>query len=230
MINYASQPRCEYSAGDFQTGGSFFIKSALSPDNHYLISGSRNGCAFLWNVNDHQTNDSYLKIAGHSSEVTSVSWGREGHHLALGCEDGHLNVWHSDWYGNVAEQENFDCADLVSVESQRKAKVKPKGSTITTFTQSNEIDLLDDLPPHWSERQSIYQLTTPLTVSQRSFFTSIRIPLTPLSLNDDLVKPSSNLKASLEQKKIIQPNRTLDMYFSRRSSSSEQKRPKRSVE
>lgn len=50
----------------------FYVKSALSPDNTYLLSGSSNNDAYIWRVDKPQSGPFVLK--GHEGEVTSVAW------------------------------------------------------------------------------------------------------------------------------------------------------------
>ncbi len=38
-----------FSAGEFETS-SFYVRSCLSPDNKFLLSGSTGGKGFIWEV------------------------------------------------------------------------------------------------------------------------------------------------------------------------------------
>ncbi|CAG9762422.1 unnamed protein product [Ceutorhynchus assimilis] len=50
---------------------SFYIKSCMSKDENYLISGSSDGHAYIWNLKHSQPT---VKLTGHGAEVTCVSW------------------------------------------------------------------------------------------------------------------------------------------------------------
>ena len=50
----------------------FYVKAALSPNDMYLISGSSDNDAYIWNVTDPSAAPILLK--GHLGEVTSVAW------------------------------------------------------------------------------------------------------------------------------------------------------------
>lgn len=44
----------------------------ISPDGEYILSGSSDGNAYIWQVNKPQVDPTILK--GHDSEVTAVDW------------------------------------------------------------------------------------------------------------------------------------------------------------
>ena len=50
----------------------FYVKSALSPNDMYLLSGSSDNNAYIWKVSDPTAPPIVLK--GHLGEVTSVAW------------------------------------------------------------------------------------------------------------------------------------------------------------
>lgn len=51
---------------------SFYIKSCLSGDGRYLLSGSSDDHAYVWKVGEGPR--PMLKLDGHSAEVTCVAW------------------------------------------------------------------------------------------------------------------------------------------------------------
>ena len=56
--------------------GTFYVKACLSPDGRYLLSGSSDEHAYIWDTCDLK-GDKYLpivKLVGHNAEVTSVAW------------------------------------------------------------------------------------------------------------------------------------------------------------
>ena len=50
----------------------FYVKTALSPDDRYLLSGSSDGNAYIWPVDLPMT--SPLALKGHVGEVSGVAW------------------------------------------------------------------------------------------------------------------------------------------------------------
>lgn len=51
---------------------SLYIKCCLSPDGHYLISGSSDNKAYIWRTD--KPGRPLVSLSGHSSEVTCVDW------------------------------------------------------------------------------------------------------------------------------------------------------------
>jgi denticleless len=62
-------PVCSFTG---HSNSTFYVKSALSPNNTYLLSGSSDNDAYIWRVNDSQAAPMVLK--GHVGEITSVAW------------------------------------------------------------------------------------------------------------------------------------------------------------
>lgn len=56
--------------------GTFYVKACLSPDGHYLLSGSSDEHAYIWDTRNKQGNVymPVVKLVGHNAEVTSVAW------------------------------------------------------------------------------------------------------------------------------------------------------------
>ena len=58
-------------------GASYYVKACLSPDGRYLLSGSSDLKAYLWDVASRQRRQRrspYLALNGHGGEVTAVAW------------------------------------------------------------------------------------------------------------------------------------------------------------
>lgn len=66
---FKENPITSFTGHDNKT---FYVKSALSPDDNYLISGSGDNNAYIWNVNMPQAPP--MLLVGHVGEVTSVDW------------------------------------------------------------------------------------------------------------------------------------------------------------
>lgn len=48
------------------------MQSKLSPDAGHILSGSSDGNAYVWQVNNHTTDP--VMLQGHNGEVTAVDW------------------------------------------------------------------------------------------------------------------------------------------------------------
>lgn len=73
------------------TNSTFYIKSCLSPDDQYLISGSSDEKAYVWNVDNPMP---LLTLSGHTREVTSVAWARTNDLRIVTCsDDARHNIW-----------------------------------------------------------------------------------------------------------------------------------------
>lgn len=85
---YDTRPVMTYSGS---TNSTFYIKSSLSGDDQYLISGSSDEKAYIWNVDNPAP---LLTLSGHTREVTSVAWARTNDLRIVTCsDDARHNIW-----------------------------------------------------------------------------------------------------------------------------------------
>lgn len=85
---YATQPIISYTD---LTNSTFYIKSSLSPDDQYLISGSKDEKAYIWNVN---ASKPILALMGHADEVTCVAWAKTNDLRIVTCsDDSRHKIW-----------------------------------------------------------------------------------------------------------------------------------------
>jgi WD40 repeat protein len=68
-------------------------KAAWSPDDEWVVTGSDDSTAHVFNVRDPRQQRSF---EGHTGAVTSVAWAREGRWIATGSADGTARVWNAD--------------------------------------------------------------------------------------------------------------------------------------
>lgn len=62
------------------------MKACLSPDGRYLLSGSSDAFAYIWDTSISQgENNPIVKLVGHGAEVTSVAWCPVGEVKVLKC-------------------------------------------------------------------------------------------------------------------------------------------------
>ncbi|CAH2254473.1 denticleless homolog [Pelobates cultripes] len=70
----------------------FYIKSSVSPDGHFLLSGSSDSSAYIWQVSDPQV--APVTLQGHSLEVTSVTWCPSDFTKIATCSDDNtVRIW-----------------------------------------------------------------------------------------------------------------------------------------
>lgn len=75
ISTYSKEPIMIYAGAQIK---SFYIKSCLSPDNQYLLSGSCDEKAYIWNVENPVP---LVTLKGHLCEVTSVAWSNHQNNL-----------------------------------------------------------------------------------------------------------------------------------------------------
>ncbi|OVA19893.1 WD40 repeat [Macleaya cordata] len=71
---------------------SFYVKSAISPDAAYVLSGSSDGNAYIWQMKKPEAGPIILK--GHEGEVTAVDWcPSEIGKIATSSDDFTVRIW-----------------------------------------------------------------------------------------------------------------------------------------
>lgn len=81
LATYSKEPIMRYTG---LRNSTFYIKSSLSADGQYLLSGSSDEKAYIWNVNNAQP---LLSLVGHSVEVTCVAWSHTYDTRLVTCSD-----------------------------------------------------------------------------------------------------------------------------------------------
>jgi len=73
----------------------FYVKTVLSPDDRYLLSGSSDGNAYIWEVSRPRSAPRVLR--GHVNEVTGVDWcRRDVGRLVTLSDDNVVWIWRYD--------------------------------------------------------------------------------------------------------------------------------------
>lgn len=100
---------------------SFYIKSSLSSDSNYLVSGSSNEKAYIWNV---QYSEPIVSLNGHVAEVTCASWCQNGDLKIVTCgDDSRYNIWRIG-------KEFPDANDAIEIHG--------KAETVTSFEKQGK--------------------------------------------------------------------------------------------
>ena len=94
VSTYSPKPAMVYSGMQINT---FYIKSCISPDGRYLMSGSSDEKAYIWNLKHPEP---VVALGGHNYEVTCVAWSQHqnnldgGHQCLVTCSD---DACHKIW-------------------------------------------------------------------------------------------------------------------------------------
>ncbi|KAG2189445.1 hypothetical protein INT44_004587, partial [Umbelopsis vinacea] len=84
-----------YTNSDFLTGSGFYVQMSISPDDRYLLTGSREKTAFVWQVGRPQE---CHQFTGHEAEVSAVDWSkRDIGQLATCSDDFTVAIWNLDY-------------------------------------------------------------------------------------------------------------------------------------
>ncbi|GBP48809.1 Protein lethal(2)denticleless [Eumeta japonica] len=88
ISTYNALPEQRYVGHENST---FYIKSSLSPDCRYLVSGSSDKNAYIWNV---KCPEPLMKLTGHWAEVTCAAWCQVGDIKIVTCsDDARHKIW-----------------------------------------------------------------------------------------------------------------------------------------
>ncbi|CAO2638885.1 Denticleless protein homolog [Lemmus lemmus] len=99
----------------------FYVKSSLSPDDQFLISGSSDEAAYIWKVSMPWHPPTVL--LGHSQEVTSVCWCPSDFTKIATCSDDNtLKIWRLN--RGLEEKPGGDKHSMVGWTSQKKRETK----------------------------------------------------------------------------------------------------------
>nr|XP_044986689.1 denticleless protein homolog isoform X1 [Jaculus jaculus] len=98
----------------------FYVKSSLSPDDQFLISGSSDEAAYIWKVSMPWLPPTVL--LGHSQEVTSVCWCPSDFTKIATCSDDNtLKVWRLN---RGLEEKPGDKHSIVGWTTQKKKETR----------------------------------------------------------------------------------------------------------
>ncbi|KAG7559001.1 WD40 repeat [Arabidopsis thaliana x Arabidopsis arenosa] len=107
---------------------SFFVRTMISPDGEYVLSGSSDGNAYIWQVNKPQVDPIILK--GHDFEVTAVDWSpSEIGKVATASDDFTVRLW------NI---ENNRCTNTNATASVSRVKRR-----VTAFSNTEAKERLE---------------------------------------------------------------------------------------
>ncbi|KAF5283221.1 hypothetical protein FQA39_LY17368 [Lamprigera yunnana] len=173
VLTYNPKPIMELKGHKNST---FYVKTSLSHDDKYILSGSSDNTGYIWNVSQ---SEPLVQLVGHDAEVTSVSWCEDGTNVLVTCSD---DLTHRLWRVDVeVVPENMKSSFTNrAVEVYHKSKpvlLTRKRKNIFTSSglciPSNKSNILYDefLAMNSQEETGISVLTSPIkkTKMQLSF-------------------------------------------------------------
>ncbi|XP_056424233.1 denticleless protein homolog isoform X2 [Hyla sarda] len=104
MFNVAGLKSDPVSVFSGHNNSTFYIKSSLSPDGQFLLSGSSDHNAYIWQVSKPYAPP--IMLQGHSQEVTSVTWSPTDFTKIVTCSDDNtIRVWRMKRAGSEGMEE-----------------------------------------------------------------------------------------------------------------------------
>ncbi|KAL8097734.1 uncharacterized protein LOC141686990 [Apium graveolens] len=156
--------------------GSFFVKSAMSPDAAHILAGSSDGNAYIWQVNQPKAEPIILK--GHDGEATAVDWSpSETGKIATSSDDFTVRFWdiRSSCYSKtrspssvrrrVMALPSIQCKKLFMDEEPTISKSKPD-----TCPKDEAVS-----PLNTSITVSVPEVSTPEPVKRRRFLSPSKV-------------------------------------------------------
>ncbi|XP_056671874.1 denticleless protein homolog isoform X3 [Monodelphis domestica] len=107
----------------------FYVKSSISPDDQFLISGSSDESAYIWKISEPWCPPTLL--LGHSQEVTSVCWcPADFTKIATCSDDNTMKVWRLK--RGLEEKPALDKHTLVGWAYQKKTEERAGLAAMTS--------------------------------------------------------------------------------------------------
>lgn len=150
---YATQPIVSYTG---LTNSTFYIKSSLSPDDQFLISGSKDERAYIWNV---KYPTPILALTGHADEVTCVAWSKSKDMRIVTCsDDSRHKIWRIN-FDNVDEDttDNYlGRTEVLQVHKPNKTQLRRRFSDLENTPRSlKRIVEVNETTPSSMEKVSL---------------------------------------------------------------------------
>ncbi|ANM64882.1 unnamed protein product [Arabidopsis thaliana] len=162
---------------------SFFVRTMISPDGEYVLSGSSDGNAYIWQVNKPQVDPIILK--GHDFEVTAVDWSpSEIGKVATASDDFTVRLWNIE--NNICTNANATASvsrvkRRVTALSNTEAKERLEMNRETESPQKHSSLSSDD---DYNNDQSMPIIRTPESQKKK---TSSSSSLSSLSSEEDII-------------------------------------------
>ncbi|KAI4490717.1 hypothetical protein M0804_003661 [Polistes exclamans] len=142
----------EYPIAQFygHQNSTYYVKTSLSPDGKYLISGSSDEIAYIWHTK--RSGEPIVKLSGHTEEVTCLAWCAVGETKIVTCSDDSCHMVWRIIADHITENE----------ESEIIGRAEPISSAISLG------NLKTETTPTTHERYTLLQDYTPESLTPNS--------------------------------------------------------------
>lgn len=150
LASYNPSPIMTYAGHQNST---FYIKSSVSSDGEYLLSGSSDQNAYIWSANK---STPLISLTGHSAEVTCVAWCQKQDITLITCSD--------DMKYKIWRLHPGDLPDDWPIEGRGSAVSLPdQESTKLLNTPSSKKRIIDTTPHSQRKRAKVCENCQMLT-------------------------------------------------------------------
>ncbi|CAH1792154.1 unnamed protein product [Owenia fusiformis] len=149
--NFNKQPVVTYQG---HMNSTFYVKSCLSPDDRFLLSGSSDNNAYIWNVDSPMASPVLLK--GHTKEVTAVAWcPTDIFKIVTLADDDTVNIWRST-------QSSLSPEPGTVVGAAVKSHIGDNGTSTNSSSARNPSNFTGISPMHNPSNTQGQQTTAPI--------------------------------------------------------------------
>ncbi|NXV44378.1 DTL protein, partial [Uria aalge] len=125
MFNMTSSRTTPVAVFSGHQNSTFYVKSSISPDDQFLVSGSSDCNAYIWKVSEPSLPPRIL--VGHSQEVTSIAWCPSDFTKIATCSDDNtVRIWRLRHHPEE-EKTAFNKINLVGWVTQKKPEQRAAG-------------------------------------------------------------------------------------------------------
>ncbi|XP_044146215.1 denticleless protein homolog [Bufo gargarizans] len=135
MFNLAGLKSDPVSVFGGHHNSTFYIKSSLSPDGQFLLSGSSDHSAYIWQVSNPYAPP--IMLQGHSQEVTSVTWSPDFAKVVTCSDDNTIRVWRLKRGGSKGVEE--EAMNRVGWTCPKKVELPSTAAFLCTPAKSPKV-------------------------------------------------------------------------------------------